>query len=137
MLHSPLTVTEFHSHSDALAPDGDKRIPFSSGTSVSYNYIDYRFRNDTDVDFQLLAWCENEKLYAELRSVEEMKTAYELLEEGHHFRKEGEKFYRVSKIYKLTKSRETGEILQKELVRDNHSEVLFDYSLIPKDQIKE
>ena len=137
VLHSPLTVTEFHSHSDALAPDGDKRIPFSSGTSVSYNYIDYRFRNDTDVDFQLLAWCENEKLYAELRSVEEMKTAYELLEEGHHFRKEGEKFYRDSKIYKLTKSRETGEILQKELVRDNHSEVLLDYSLIPKDQIKE
>ena len=27
ILHSPLKVTEFHSHSDALAPDGAKRIP--------------------------------------------------------------------------------------------------------------
>ena len=49
VLHSPLEVTEFHSHSDALAPDEGKRVPFSSGTSVSYNYIDYRFKNNTDI----------------------------------------------------------------------------------------
>lgn len=54
VLHSPLTVTEFHSHSDALAPDHGKRVPFSSGTSVSYNYIDYRFKNNTDQNVQLL-----------------------------------------------------------------------------------
>lgn len=54
VLHSPLDVMEFHSHSDALAPDHEKREPFSSGTSVSYNYIDYRFRNNTDRDIQLL-----------------------------------------------------------------------------------
>ncbi len=137
VLHSPLTVTEFHSHSDALAPDGEKRIPFSSGTSVSYNYIDYRFRNDTENTYQLLAWCEDEKLFAELRSTKEAENSYELLEEGHHFRKEGEKYYRVSKIYKLTKDKETGEILEKKLVRDNHSEVHFDHSLIPKEQIKD
>ena len=58
ILHSPLKVTEFHSHSDALAPDGAKRIPFSSGTSVNYNYIDYRFKNNTDQNIQLLVWCE-------------------------------------------------------------------------------
>lgn len=34
ILHTQMTVTEFHSHSDALAPDEGKRVPFSAGTSV-------------------------------------------------------------------------------------------------------
>ena len=45
VIHSPLQVTEFHTHSDALAPDEGKRVPMSSGTSVCYNYIDFRFKN--------------------------------------------------------------------------------------------
>lgn len=135
ILHSPLTVTEFHSHSDALAPDEGKRVPFSSGTSVSYNYIDYRFRNDTDQLFQLLLWCDEEELHGELRCEKELPDRYELSEEGHHFAKEGEKFYRISKIYKNTVSKADGTIKNKQLVLDNHSEVMFDYDLIPKDQI--
>jgi vancomycin resistance protein VanW len=60
-LHSPLDVTEVHHHSDALAPDHGKRVPFSSGTSVSYNYLDLRFKNNTDQAFQLMTWCQDEK----------------------------------------------------------------------------
>ena len=136
VLHSPMTVTEFHNHSDALAPDHGKRIPFSTGTSVSYNNVDYRFRNDTDQDVQLLLWCQDRKLYGELRSEREYPWCYDLVEEDHHFRKEGEKYYRVSRIYRRTLDRKTGEVLKKELVLDNHSEVMFDYSLIPEDQIR-
>ena len=73
VLHSPLEVVEFHSHSDALAPDHGERVPFSSGTSVSYNYIDYRFRNNTDQNVQLLVWCDEEKLYGELRNLKRTK----------------------------------------------------------------
>lgn len=135
ILHSPLTVTEFHSHSDALAPDAGKRIPFSSGTSVSYNYIDYRFQNNTNQCVQLLLWCENEKLYGELRSEHVFPQKFELVEEGHHFQKEGSKYYRVSKIYKVAKDRATGEQIDKQLVLDNHSEVMYDYDLIPKEWI--
>lgn len=39
ILHTPMTVTEFHSHSDALAPDEGKRVPFSAGTSVCFIWI--------------------------------------------------------------------------------------------------
>ncbi len=136
ILHSPLTVTEFHSHSDALAPDQGERKPFANGTSVCYNSVDYRFRNDTDQDFQLCIWCDGDNLCGELRSETELPYTFELLEENHHFHREGEKFYRISQIYKLTRDRATGEVLDKTLVLDNHSEVLFDYSLIPPDLIK-
>lgn len=136
VLHSPLEVTEFHSHSDALAPDQGKRVPFSSGTSVSYNYIDYRFKNTTEQNIQLRLWCEGEILHAELRSEKAFPWCYELAEEDHHFRKEGDKYYRVSRIYKMTRERETGRVLEKELVLDNHSEVMYDVSLIPREQIR-
>lgn len=137
VLHSPLKVTEFHKHSDALAPDEGKRVPFSAGTSISYNYIDYRFRNDTDQDVQLLLWCENDRLYGELRSQRPFPWQYELVEEDHHFRREGEKFYRVSRIYRQVRDRATGQDLDKELILNNHSEVMYDHSLIPADQIRE
>ena len=113
ILHSPMTVTEFHNHSDALAPDHGKRIPFGTGTSVSYNNVDYRFRNDTDQDVQLLLWCQDRKLYGELRSEREYPWRYDLVEEDHHFRKEGEKYYRVSRIYRRTIDRKNGDVLKK------------------------
>ena len=134
VLHSPLKVTEFHSHSDALAPDHGKRIPLSAGTSVSYNNVDFRFKNDSDQNVQLLLWCEGETLRAELRSEREFPNAYEIVEENHRFQKEGDKYYRVSKIYRNSIDRATGALLEKKLVWDNHSEVMYDYSLIPADQ---
>ena len=136
VLHSPLQVTELHFHSDALAPDEGKRVPFRSGTSVCYNHIDYRFMNTTDQDVQLVLWVEDQTLYAELRSQKPFPWHYELEEEGHHFRLENGKYYRVSKIYRCVFDRDTGADLKKELIRDNHSEVMFDYSLIPKEQIR-
>ncbi|MCR5123210.1 MAG: YqeG family HAD IIIA-type phosphatase [Ruminococcus sp.] len=136
VLHSPLEVMEFHSHSDALAPDEGKRVPFSSGTCICYNYVDYRFRNNTDQDVQLCLWVEDEQLMGELRSKKPFPYRYELVEEDHHFSKENGVFYRISKIYKLTIDKATNEVVKKDLVRDNHSEVMFDYDLIPKELIR-
>ena len=136
ILNSPLEIVEFHKHSDALAPDNGKRIPLANGTSVSYNYIDYRFKNNTSQNVQLLLLCDDEKLFGELRSENEIPLKYEIIEENHHFEKEGDKYYRVSQIYRNTIERETGNIIKKELIWDNHSMVMFDYDLIPKELIK-
>ena len=136
VIHSPLLITEFHTHSDALAPDETGRIPLNAGTSVSYNHIDYRFKNTTNQSFQLMLWCEGEVLHAALRSERELPYTYDILEENHHFKKEKEKFYRISKIYKATLSKTSGDMVEKTLIWDNHSEVMFDYGLIAKDQIR-
>ena len=137
VLHSPLEVTEFHNHSDALAPDEGERVPFSTGTSVSYNHVDYRFRNNTDRDVQLRVWCDDDNLYGELRSGQPFPWQYQLVEENHRFQKEGNKFFRTSQIYRQTIDRQTGALLEKRLVLDNHSEVMYDYSFIPKELIAE
>jgi vancomycin resistance protein VanW len=80
----------------------------SSGTSVCYNYVDFRFKNTTDQPVQLCVWCEDGELRGELRSARQFPFTYEITEEGHHFAKEGDKYFRISKIYKLTKDRQTG-----------------------------
>ncbi len=137
VLNSPLEVTELHHHSDALFPDERRRVPFGTGTSVCYNNVDYRFKNTTDQDVQILVWCENGELCGELRSEKEFPYRYKLIEENHHFRKEGEKYFRISQVYRLVIDRKTNKEIRKELILDNHSAVMYDYSLIPKEQIRE
>ena len=136
ILLSPLEIIEFHKHSDALASDIGHRVPLANGTSVSYNYIDYRFKNNTNQDVQILLWCDEEKLYGELRSENEFPYKYELIEENHHFSRENEKMYRISQIYRNTIDKKDNSIIDKELIWDNHSLVMFDHDLIPKELIK-
>ncbi len=136
VLNSPLEVTELHHHSDALFPDERRRVPFGTGTSVCYNSVDYRFKNNQDCDVQLLVWIENGELCGELRSEKAFPCRYRLIEENHHFRKEGEKYYRISQVYREVIDKKSGEKLAKELILDNHSQVMYDYALIPKEQIQ-
>ena len=137
VLNSPLDVTELHHHSDALFPDDRRRVPFGTGTSVCYNNLDYRFKNNTDQNVQILVWVENGELCGELRSEKEFLLRYKLVEENHHFKKEGKKYFRISQVYRIVIDRKTNKEIRKELILDNHSEVLYDYSYIPKDQIRD
>ncbi len=136
VLNSPLEVTELHHHSDALFPDDRRRVPFGTGTSVSYNSLDYRFANTSDQDVQLLVWIEDGELCGELRSRRPFPFRYRLVEENHHFRREGEDYYRISQVYRLAIDRQTGQTVEKKLVLDNHSRVLYDHALIPKEEIQ-
>lgn len=136
VLNSPLDVTELHHHSDALFPDDRRKVPFGSGTSITYNNIDYRFKNNTDQNVQILVWVEDGELCGELRSTKEYPFRYKLVEENHHFRKENDKYYRISQVYRIIIDRKTNKEVNKELILDNHSKVMYDYSLIPKEQIR-
>lgn len=137
-MHSPLTITELHHHSDALAPDpGGVRTPYSAGTSVNYNFLDLRFVNTTQQPVQLCTWCEGDTLHAQLRTTEEFPHTYRITEDDHHFTLEDDGYYyRVGTIYRETLDRTTGEVLARELKRKNHSRVMFDPALIPPEQIK-
>lgn len=137
VLNSPLTVTELHHHSDALFPDDRRRVPFGTGTSVVNNYVDYRFKNNTDKTVQICTWIENGELCGELRSEAPFPCRYRLLEENHHYRKEGDRYYRVSQVYRVVIEKESGAQLRKELILDNHSLVMYDTSLIPAEQIRD
>lgn len=137
IVHSPMEITEFHAHSDALDPDKGERKPFANGTSVQYNNQDYRFKNNTDQVMQLRTWVDNEILFGELRSESQFPFTFQIIEEDHHFKKEGDHYYRNSMIYREKLDRKTEEILGKELILKNHSMVMYDPNLIPKEMIRQ
>ncbi len=138
VLHTPLTVTELHHHSDALFPDEKRRAPFGTGTSIAYKAIDYRFRNTTEYPVQIRVWLDDTFLYGEIRGTVDLPDRYRLVEEDSHYAREDDgKFYRNSKVYRVITDKTSKEEKARELILDNHSEVLYDYELIPKDQIRE
>lgn len=137
VLHTPLEVVELHHHTDALFPDFKRKVPFGTGTSVAYRTIDYRFRNNLDVPIQVRVWQDDTLLYGEIRSTRPLEVKYKLIEEDSYYKKEDDGiFYRNSKVYRLKIDKETNEQLEKELILTNHSKVMYDYSLIPEDQIR-
>lgn len=137
VLHTPLEVTELHHHSDALFPDVRRRAPFGTGTSISYKSIDYRFKNNTDLPIQLRLWIDDTMLYGEIRSTKPLDKKYRIIEEDNHYSQVDGIFYRNSKVYRIVKDKEQNLETGKELILDNHSKVMYDYSLIPKEEIRE
>ena len=81
VLHTPLQVTELHHHSDALFPDVKRRVPFGTGTSISYKAVDYRFKNVTQYPIQIRIWLDETMLYGEIRSNGYLKERYKIVEE--------------------------------------------------------
>ena len=62
---------------------------------------------------------------------------YKIVEEDNHYAKDIDGvFYRNSKVYREIYNKENNELIDKELILDNHSKVMYDYDLIPKDQIR-
>lgn len=135
ILHSPLTISEFHMHTDALSPDMGKRVPLANGTSIMYNYLDYRFINTTTQDFQLKLYLDNTYSYGELRAQTALDHHYDIIEEDLHYKQVDGKYYRKSMIYKLTLDKDN-TVIAKDLIVKNNSEVMFDYNLIPKEEIR-
>lgn len=135
VLNSPLEIIEIHHHSDALFPDEQRRVPFGTGTSIFYKNIDYQFKNTSKQNVQLSFWLDETDLCGELRSESPFPYRYKIFEENHHFIKEDDGYYRVSQVYRATIDRETNKEIARDLILDNHSKVMYDVSLIPKEQL--
>lgn len=126
-LHSPLTITERYRHSYDVFPDSGRVLPFASGATIFYNYVDLQFRNDTETDFELRVWVDDEFLRGELYSSVEPGTSYSIVERDHKFihdLKTG-KYYRENKLFQQIHDRRTGNLLSDKLVTENHSEMKY------------
>ncbi len=82
-LHTPLTVKERWRHNYDVFPDAERTQPFGSGATVVYNYIDLQITNDTDCDYQLVLWLDEEYLHGEWRSQQAPLYTYEVYEKEH------------------------------------------------------
>jgi vancomycin resistance protein VanW len=111
VLHSPLTVVERHHHSFDPFPDSGRVVPFGSGATIFYNYLDLRFRNDTSSTYQVRLWLTDKLLEGELRSDEVHPLKYRVYEQRHRFFREGTQVFRENELWREVRLR--GEVQQR------------------------
>ena len=96
VLHSELSITEMHHHERFnLFPDDRRQVPFGLGTSIVYNYLDYRFTNNTTHTYQILLSTDGEYLHGELRADGAEEQTYRIRVEKDCFIKKQDGIYRL------------------------------------------
>ena len=129
VLHSPLTICEHHHHDGVdLFPDFGRVVPFGTGTSILYNYKDYRFINNTSYTFQLAVHTDGEYLIGHLLCSDNLPNTYDVKAEEEFFSQEDGAVYRNNKVYRKTIDVITGNIIEKQLIKTNHAKVMYDTS---------
>ncbi|MBW9234658.1 VanW family protein, partial [Leptospira santarosai] len=111
VLHTPLEVVERHHHSFDPFPDEGRVLPFGSGASVFYNYIDLRFMNPTNQPFQIKVWITNKHLKGTITTNKEWGLSYHIKEKNHRFIKQNGKNYRENEIWRMIVDKRTGNYL--------------------------
>lgn len=127
VLHSDLTITEHHHHDGLdLFPDFGRQIPFGTGTSISYNYLDYRVKNNTANTYQLRLWVDDEYLCGELRAQEAQPHTFHIHAENEFFSRESGIIYRNGQVFRDTIDRSSGQCIDSQLIRTNHARVMYE-----------
>lgn len=131
VLHSPLDITEHHHHDGYdLFPDNNRKVPFGTGTSIAYNYLDYRVKNNTDKVFQFVICLTETHLCGELLCDCAPEFEYVINTENEKFIKEKDGIYRTGYVYRTCKDISTGKTLWSKCIRKNHARVMYDTSLV-------
>ena len=131
VIHTDLDITE-HWHHDSmdLFPDFNRQVPFGMGTSVCYNNLDYRFKNNTDKTYQLIVYTDDEYLCGEIRSTEALPFNVHIQEDEMYFYEKQDKVYRHNVIYRQVVDKKTGNVREHKLLAEHDAEVLYDRNLI-------
>ncbi|TGL75045.1 VanW family protein [Leptospira jelokensis] len=126
-LHTPLTVKERWRHSFDIFPDSNRTLPFGSGATLSYNYIDLQIQNTTKQPFVLHIWIDNENLRGEWRTDRDIPYSYTVYESYHAFHAEPYGGYtRRNTIRRKVALKSTNEVVEDQLVTENIAWMMYE-----------
>ncbi len=137
VLHTPLTITERHRHSTDPFPDYRRTVPFGSGATVFYNYLDFSFRNDTSSVFQINLAVEEEYIHGEIRCDKPLPVKYEVIEKNHRFIRKDGVVYRENELWKREIDNSSSIVVSESLLFRNCLRVLYDVLLIKDITVEE
>lgn len=125
-LHAPVEIIERYHHSMDVFPDSGRVLPFGSGATILYNFIDLKCRNISDSSLQLKLWLTDNHLKGQLLSDKKIKYKFHVLENNHYFIKRGDKYFRFNEIYREIFV--DGNKVKKEKITSNFAPVLYPVS---------
>ncbi|THJ65535.1 vancomycin resistance protein [Arthrobacter echini] len=131
VLHSPLTVVEHHHHNGLdLFPDFNRQIPWGTGTSIAFNYLDYQVENRTPYTFQFRTWTTDEHLRGELRADAELPMKFHIRERDAYFYEKDGEVFRHNRVYRIERDKRTGEEVAETMIMENEGRIAYDRSLV-------
>ena len=126
ILHSPLTITERWRHSYDVFPDVKRKVPFGAGATLSYNYVDLQFKNETKQAFQLNLWLSDTHLHGQLRTTAPLAEYYTVEERNHQIRGQAWGGYtRHNQIIRNRWQRGSAQKLAEEVITENHAILMY------------
>lgn len=131
VLQTPLTVTERHRHSFDPFPDYRRTVPFGTGATVFYNYLDFMFKNNTQWCFQIRTWVDEHNLHGEIRCDRTLPFRFSVEERNHRFVRIDGTVYRENELWQIKTDPVTSEVTAEELLMKNHAEVRYDAAEMP------
>ncbi|MDQ0917050.1 VanW family protein [Paenibacillus sp. V4I5] len=124
-LHTPLNIKERHHHSFDIFPDDRRVVPFGTGTSVFYNYLDLQLYNPTKYTFQFNVFISDEFLEGTIRSNTEVEFIYKVEERNHQFEQIENRWYRKNEIWRMEINKYDSKLANEQLIIRNNSEVKY------------
>lgn len=121
-LHLPVEIIERHRHSYDLFPDSGRVLPFASGATVFYNYVDLKVKNTLSYPIQLKLWTDHKYLKGQILTPQSKTHNIHIFEEDHCFVRWQGKFRRYNKIKKLTQQ---GENIHTTLISENLVPIMY------------
>jgi len=131
VLHTELQVAERHRHSSDPFPDYRRHVPFGTGATVFYNYLDFSFINNSTGSYQIKVWIEEEFLCGEIRCSVDKNISYSIAERNHRFVRRNTAVYRENEIWKLRQNTATASVEWEKCLFKNSAWVLYDTETVP------
>ena len=119
ILHTPLTITQRSDHSFDPFPDNGRVLPWGVGCSISSNYVDLQFRNDTNTTFQICVDVGEKYLEGEIRADRELPHSYKVFAREEEFLRLGKDTFRRNEIWRSVFDRKTGIHVCNEKIKSN------------------
>jgi len=137
VLHTPLEVTERHRHSFDPFPDYRRTVPFGTGATVFYNYLDLCFRNGTEQRFQVRVGLDDEYLTGEIRCEAPLPEVCRIEERDHRFVRRKGVVYRENRLWRVRMDPKTSRTIDETLIMENCVAVSYDADAVPGLKVEE
>ena len=124
-LHTPLAIIERHPHSAETIPlQGE--IPPGVDATIAEGWKDIKVKNDTHLRYQIVFEFDDEFIYGSIYSDKDTDVIYDIQSENLMYAKEKDEVYRYNEIYRIERRARDNEILGKELVLKNKTEIKYE-----------